>query len=131
MVPPAVSVCHRGFQIYRSGQWEELEACFEMIQATTDNTCGANATMDIGACVSTMYAHACNNADAVTTCDQTAASCATANDPNFKTDACKADLAAFSTTGINAYIACLNDPANKGVACADLHSTCFGVVTSY
>lgn len=129
VAPTAVSVCTKGFQIYRSGNWEELEACFEMIPAQTDDQCGSLASSDVGKCINTMYAHACDNADAVNQCTAIATSCAQGNDPNFNTEGCKADLITFSTAGINAYTNCINSSSN--VPCAQLHSTCFAQVTSY
>jgi len=127
--PLGVAVCHQGFHVYTAGSWDDLEACLESIPATLDDTCDANAESNVTNCVDTVYTKACANADALTTCNNVAQSCADAMDPNFATDMCKADLNPFSEEGLNAYIACANE--NSATQCADLHDFCLNQVLSF
>ena len=126
--PIAVATCHRGFQIYIPGLWEELQACFDMIPATTDDTCGANATTNTQTCLTQMYNSACANADADKACNDQNTAC-TNNGEVFDVATCKQDLVPFSTAGLNQYIDCLN--THTADPCAGLHDTCIGVVQSF
>jgi len=124
--PDAVTVCHNAFQVLYPGQWEELEACFEAIPATTDDTCGSLASGDINTCVNQMYAHACTaNPNAATKCTAQAQACATSGDPNFATAQCQSDLAPFSDAGINAFLSCAG---GSNATCANLESQCYNQV---
>jgi hypothetical protein len=124
--PLAIDVCHKGYELYTAGSWEELQTCFENIPATIDDTCATNAQANVQACINTMYTDACANSDADQACNDTAQLCANDNDPNFTTDLCKQDLKPFSTAGLNAYIDCIN--AHSTTACADLHDTCMNEI---
>ncbi len=125
--PIAVGTCHRGFQIYIPGLWEELQTCFDMIPATTDDTCGTNAVTNTQNCLNQMYASACVNTNADAACDNIAASCSAGD--AFETAKCKQDLVPFSTPGLNQYIDCIN--THNADPCAGLHATCFDLVQQF
>jgi hypothetical protein len=127
LAPIAVGTCHRGFQLYIPGLWEELQSCFDMIPATTDDTCGTNAVTNVQNCLNTMYTSACANPGADTACDNIAASCASGD--VFETAKCKQDLLPFSTAGLNEYIDCVNNHAAD--PCSGLHATCFDFVQQF
>ncbi len=127
LTPLAVAVCHKGFSLYTAGSWEELQGCFDMIPATTDDTCVDPAmTNNVKACLSTMYADACANSSADTACDNINASCN--QGVAFDVAHCKSDLLPFSAAGVNLYIDCINNHPND--SCDTLHATCFDAVTT-
>lgn len=126
--PQGLSSCHRGFQLFLAGPWEDLQHCLTEIPVTIDDLCGgegSTAETNVQNCINTMYADACSNQNAIDKCNEIAASCTDPSDV-FNTANCQADLNPFSNDGINEYLDCVN--ASGDVTCADLEDHCLGVV---
>jgi hypothetical protein len=126
--PFAVDVCHRGFEIYTQGSWENLLSCLGEIPAAFEEACDEpQASMNVGECVQKMYDEACANPESDALCAQIDEAC-TADGQTFPVDLCNDDLLPFGAGGRQAYVDCYETgPAE--LTCGEIHSYCFDLVT--